>query len=106
MSFLTGISDWWNGLDGEPKTATVSRMNKKDTYTLEVDADTYALLKASKRKNESFAAAIRRGCRARPTVSVKRITDPKLVSALEKRLDKDIAAGEFVRANSCFDLLK
>ena len=101
MSFLTGISDWWNGLDGEPKTATVSRMNKKDTYTLEVDADTYALLKASKRKNETFSAAIRRGFRERLPFRVKRVTDTKVLAAMRKMDEEE----EFIQAKSCRDLL-
>lgn len=105
MSFLTGISDWWNGLDGETKTATVSRMNKKETYTLEIDADAYEILKASKRKNETFSAAIRRGFRERLPRGVKRITDPKIVAGLAKSLKKEREAGEFREIKSFRDLV-
>ncbi len=76
-------------------------MNKKDTYTLEVDADTYALLKASKRKNETFSAAIRRGFRERLPFRVKRVTDTKVLAAMRKMDEEE----EFIQAKSCRDLL-
>lgn len=94
-----------NDVDGPKKTATVAGMSKQEIYTLEIDAEAYQLLRAAKRKNESFSATIRRRFRERLPGGVTRIKDPKIVSGLAKSLEREREFGKIREIKNFRELL-